>query len=915
LAETEQRARSTLSRLDSEIIQFEAEMQVDLERTGALDLAEMVSRAESLKARAGGVAAVVAERQRSIERTVAASVDFDVIAGMEAEAAALAERLTATDSEALDLLPQADELQRAERELAEEVATFEARWGSEPSLPTDPAAEARAEAGALRGSLERGQAEMRRLESRRAALTDKGTRVQADRARLRAALDEAALGEQRLGEAQLRAGAELAVATDALHSADDDRRRAESDAHRWTARAEAVAQALHEARARAGAERLAGVDGVIGTLLDLVDVDEGFEAAFEAAAGEVLAAVVLDSPESARRAVEELHGAAAGGAVFSLPPAVAAAPAAQAWLVADRPGLRRRVRGRLPSVDVLLDQLLQHAVIVEGGWREAIDVSIAHPQLVVVTPAGDRFSLGLWRTGGSSSGATGAALEEAHREAASASERAAQAAWAWEQAQKNADSARDALAYAVKAREATVVRQQATGEALARSEDELSESRTELESLRLHLDEVTQRIRRDQARLAELSHILPELEQQAAAEVERVTTERSARDQLADRTAVIAGMRRQLEVRAAGLEERRAITSRRLEEVEDRLQRNRIERAEAASRRRAREMSLTAIEYLLDFVARRTAQLDGILVRLREARRNQSDTTKELSSHLEELRRQRGANERQLSEVRERISRTDLEDAEARLRLENVVEAIRRDLDCEPEAIRGTECPPLPPGTSASSRRAELERELRLMGPINPLALEEHAALQERHQFLEGQLEDVRNARRELTKVIRAVDAEIIEIFGAAYADVAEHFEKLFSTLFPGGEGRLKLSDPDHLLETGIEIEARPSGKNLRRLSLLSGGERSLAALAFLFGVFRARPSPFYMMDEVEAALDDVNLHRFLDLIHEFREEAQLLIVSHQKRTMEAADCLYGVTMAPGGSSRVISERMTAAAG
>jgi chromosome segregation protein len=197
------------------------------------------------------------------------------------------------------------------------------------------------------------------------------------------------------------------------------------------------------------------------------------------------------------------------------------------------------------------------------------------------------------------------------------------------------------------------------------------------------------------------------------------------------------------------------------------------------------------------------------------------------------------------------------------------------------------------------------------MGPINPLALEEHAALLERHQFLDAQLEDVRSARRELSKVIRAIDAEIVEVFGAAYADVADNFETLFATLFPGGVGRLRLTDPDHLLETGIEVEARPSGKNVRRLSLLSGGERSLTAMAFLFAVFRSRPSPFYLMDEVEAALDDVNLHRFLDLVHEFRAEAQLLVVSHQKRTMEAADCLYGVTMAPGGSSRVISERVT----
>jgi chromosome segregation protein len=203
----------------------------------------------------------------------------------------------------------------------------------------------------------------------------------------------------------------------------------------------------------------------------------------------------------------------------------------------------------------------------------------------------------------------------------------------------------------------------------------------------------------------------------------------------------------------------------------------------------------------------------------------------------------------------------------------------------------------------------ELERELRLMGPVNALALEELSSLQERHEFLQGQLDDVRQSRRELSKVIRAIDAEIVQVFAAAYADVADHFTRLFTTLFPGGQGRLRLTDPDNPLETGIEIEARPSGKNVRKLSLLSGGERSLTALAFLFAVFRSRPSPFYLLDEVEAALDDVNLHRFLDLIHEFREEAQLLVVSHQKRTMEAADCLYGVTMQSGGSSKVVSER------
>ena len=153
------------------------------------------------------------------------------------------------------------------------------------------------------------------------------------------------------------------------------------------------------------------------------------------------------------------------------------------------------------------------------------------------------------------------------------------------------------------------------------------------------------------------------------------------------------------------------------------------------------------------------------------------------------------------------------------------------------------------------------------MGPVNPLALEEFEALQERHEFLQGQLDDVKAGRRELHKVIRAIDEEIVRVFAAAFADVSENFEQLFETLFPGGRGRLRLTDPDDLLSSGVEVEAKPSGKNVKKLSLLSGGERSLTALAYLFAVFRSRPSPFYVMDEVEAALDDVNLHRFLDLV------------------------------------------------
>jgi chromosome segregation protein len=568
----------------------------------------------------------------------------------------------------------------------------------------------------------------------------------------------------------------------------------------------------------------------------------------------------------------------------------------------------------LPGVNELLDRLLDGAVAATGEWFEALDLSLAHPELVVVTLSGDRFSSAAWRTGASGAGVTGAALEEARAAAAEASTAARRLAATFEQAKAELAAAQRGEADLGRQVDGNQNGLVSTEDALRRAEGERVDASSERDGQAAHRTELADRLARDEERVAELEALLPALEQAAAAEAERALAERAARSRLAERAAGVTALQRDLEVRAAALEERRDMLTRRLTEVEDRLRRHVAERAEAAARRQWLELAAVALSRLSSQVAARATQLDVAVDELRDARQRESETTRAVTDRLEQLRRHRAAAERQLSELQQRASRVELDETEARVRLENLVDTIRRDLDCEPEATRGAECPALPPGTSPSSRVRELERELRLLGPINPLALEEYAALQERHRFLEAQLEDVRTGRRELTKVIKAIDAEIVEVFRAAYADVADNFEKLFATLFPGGQGRLRLTDPDHLLETGIEIDARPSGKNVRRLSLLSGGERSLTALAFLFAVFRSRPSPFYLMDEVEAALDDVNLHRFLDLIHEFRDEAQLLVVSHQKRTMEAADCLYGVTMQPGGSSRVVSERIRAGA-
>ncbi|HSS67952.1 MAG TPA: chromosome segregation protein SMC [Nocardioidaceae bacterium] len=207
-------------------------------------------------------------------------------------------------------------------------------------------------------------------------------------------------------------------------------------------------------------------------------------------------------------------------------------------------------------------------------------------------------------------------------------------------------------------------------------------------------------------------------------------------------------------------------------------------------------------------------------------------------------------------------------------------------------------------------RLRSAERALAQLGRINPLALEEFSALEERHKFLTEQLEDLKKTRRDLLEIVREVDARVEEVFTEAYADVEREFEAVFARLFPGGEGRLVPTDPDDMLATGIDVEARPAGKKIKRLSLLSGGERSLVAVAFLVALFKARPSPFYILDEVEAALDDVNLGRLLEIYEELRETSQLIVITHQKRTMEVGDALYGVTMRGDGVSAVISQRL-----
>ena len=210
-----------------------------------------------------------------------------------------------------------------------------------------------------------------------------------------------------------------------------------------------------------------------------------------------------------------------------------------------------------------------------------------------------------------------------------------------------------------------------------------------------------------------------------------------------------------------------------------------------------------------------------------------------------------------------------------------------------------------------AARAERLEARRIQLGQVNPLAKEEYDAEKERLEELETQREDLERSLKELED-LRAELADTVERrFAETFGAVAEHFEDVAATLFPGGDGRLRLVEPDEDGgELGIEVELRPAGKKITRLGMLSGGEKALGAISFLFALFLAKPCPFYLLDEVEAALDDANIGRFVELLRRYSDRAQFVVITHQKRTMEAADVLYGVTMGGDGVSQVVSRRL-----
>ncbi len=909
--QSERSLRAELARLDTAVMAAEAEMSA----RGDTDVSDDLVRVEQLRERARGLSAVLVERRRSMERDRGQLMDAGVVANLENDAARFAAELADVTAELASMAPAAEALADEESMFLNERDQMMTllQGTSSTASAASAAAEVRGELRSLRTGLERDESELRRQTSRLNNLRERLELLEHEATRLKADCEQSQTVEAPLVAEVESAESRRLAAQAAADLAGSNRQSAAEELSRWKARADALQMALDSARARAGAERLAGLDGVVGTMLELVEIDPGWEAAAEAALGEALLAVVVADPASARDALASLRSARTAGAVIAL-----GAPAATASTPPIGEPVRAHVRAHAHAranraeVDALLDSLLGGAVRV-ARWSDAVEAALAHPTATVVTDDGDRFGRSGWRLGSAGGGATAAALEEAVEQASRAAGEHEHADAALRAARAELQAAQHAESDLSRRLDTNDAQFTAASEALARVQTDRREAATGTETIERSVAELAERVQREQQRIAELESLVPALEADEQAEADAARARGEARAQIEARTALLASRRKDLEVRNAGLHERQAFLERRIDETEKRLEADAVARAEAAQHRVAIERSLAAAAQLSELVDRHRQTIETRLAELHEQRRRQSEEVRALVAHLDETRRARSTAEKQLDETRERARRVEVEEAEARMRLEAAIETLRRDLELEPAEAEAAEMPPLPDGVSAAARVRDLDRELRLLGPINPLALEEFNELQERHRFLEEQLEDVRNTRRELSRVIKAVDFEIQSVFAAAFADVSVNFTSLFAMLFPGGVGKLVLTNPDDLLNTGIEVEAKPSGKNVKKLSLLSGGERSLTALAYLFAVFRSRPSPFYVMDEVEAALDDVNLHRFLHLIAEFRQDAQLLIVSHQKRTMEAGDSLLGVSMQPGGSSKVVTERQSAA--
>ena len=897
-------------------------------------------RLQSLRDRLESIASVSAERVRLLSADQAdeqtsgrdpEELRAQAASAREQEAALLAQVTAATQALAASV---------AEREQAEAAyAAEQARLSTLARAAADRReglATLAGQVAARRSRIEVGEAEIGRLESLVTAARARATAAEQEFAALEGTIADDEAGEQGLDATYEQVADRLAQIETRVAQLEDEERVAERQRSASSARLEALQLSI---RRKDGAAALlaavesegAGVRGIIGSVASLLHVTGGHEAAVAAALGWASEALAVEGADSAAAALERLRTNDAGRATLLI--GETARPSDRgSWPTLDGSAVWARDVVQAPAqVRPAVDQLLERVALVPTA-AHAIALVDRLDQVTAVTADGDVFGPGFAR-GGSSAGESLLEIQSAIEETEAA---LAQATAAGERARFALTAEREHLSAAVSAVEAALdalhdsdAKMAAVAERLGALGATVRTAAAEAERTERAIADAHANVASDRAELEALVARLEEASAQPET-VEEPSTQVRDELELAASRARTAETEHRLALRTT--EERARAIKGRADSLEG-AARNELaarERLRERRERRAREAAVAAaVQEAAAYAVMRVASAVTVAA---EAKVAVEGARAEQEARASQMRTALMAAQDELRDLTDSAHRDEMARARQMARIEQLQAKSVEELGIDPEALveefgPHQLIPPVPgPQETAEEAaqqlptayvRAEQEKRLRraeralsALGRVNPLALEEFAALEERHTFLTTQLEDIKRTKRDLLDIVKEVDERIEVVFKEAFEDTAVQFERVFARLFPGGEGRITLTDPGDMLTTGIEVEARPPGKKVKRLSLLSGGERSLVAVALLVAIFKARPSPFYIMDEVEAALDDTNLGRLITLFEELRDSSQLIVITHQKRTMEVADALYGVSMRGDGVTTVVSQRI-----
>lgn len=915
--------------------------RLDRLETEAQEAAPQVTRAQerwfalqSLRDKLTSTQSLAAERVRLLSQDTQEETttgrDPEELRKQAAEARRQEEALLAEVQKAKDELQAAIERRAAaEKALTEEQQRLQ-RLVRAAADRREGLAKLSGQVGARRSRIEAGEAEIGRLRGVVEQSLARAATAEKEFATLEASVAVEEEGEEGLDSAYESAAATLEQLEAEVERLREEERAAERDRTNSGARLEALELSL--SRKDGAATLLAAGDsrhGIVGSVASLLQVSGGHESAIAAALGWAGDALAVESVEHAARALTTLRDDDAGRAAFLVGQTARSSNPGRWPALGSGAVWAREVVEAPAAVRPAVEQLLEMVALVPDA-EQAAALAARGDGITAVTAEGDVFAPG-WVRGGSSAAPSlieiQSAVDETRERVAEATRRGEQARFALASAQEKAREAAERVEEALERLHESDARMAAVAERLGELGASVRSAKAEAQRTEKAIADATAALEADRAELASLSERLEEASAQPEESAEPSTAERDRLELMASQSrAAETELRLTLRTR----EERARALHGRADSLEGAARNELAARQRLAARNERRRREATVAEAVRRAAAHASGQIAQSLEIAARQRATAEQERTERDQALAVVRREMASLQDDLRELTDTVHRDEVARTQQRLRIEQMQAKAVEELGIDSEVLMEDFGPhqlvphvpspeddpdalpePAPYVREVQEKRLrKAERALNALGRVNPLALEEFAALEERHKFLTEQLEDLKSSKRDLLDIVREVDERVERVFTQAYHDTAAQFEQVFGRLFPGGEGRLVLTDPGNMLTTGIEVEARPPGKKIKRLSLLSGGERSLVAVALLVSIFKARPSPFYIMDEVEAALDDANLGRLITLFEELRGSSQLIVITHQKRTMEVADALYGVTMRGDGVTTVVSQRI-----